>query len=213
MDHGQRPGLFRPVAPLILASGSPRRRELLAMLGLEFQVEPAPVLEPDPLPREAPGAYALRAARTKGRWVAERRPSFLVVAADTVVALDGEILGKPTSPPEAVSMLRRLCGREHRVHTGCYFALLERGVEETLAVESTVRLRRASTREMELYVATGEPMDKAGAYGVQGIGGWLVEEIRGSCSNVIGLPLSQLMGAMAAAGVLELREGGEPWRG
>lgn len=174
---------------LILASGSPRRRELLAQLGLRFSVRAVDVDE-TPRPGEAPEAYVLRLALEKaaaGAAAEATAPGTLVLAADTIVILDGELLGKPADAAEARQMLGRLAGREHQVATG---VALRQGERVASAVEvSTVRFLPMSAAEIAWYVATGEPMDKAGAYAIQGIGGLFIEALEGNFSNVVGLPL------------------------
>ena len=173
---------------IVLASQSPRRRELLQKLGFrDFAVCPADVDETVP-PGITPQALVRDLSRRKA--LALNAPGKVVIAADTVVALEGDILGKPRDEAEARSMLRRLSGREHQVYTGVTVALdgrAETGVEETL-----VRFRPLSDREIEAYLATGEPMDKAGAYGIQERGCLLVQGIRGDFFNVMGLPLGKL---------------------
>jgi septum formation protein len=172
--------------PLVLASGSPRRRELLEMLGLALVVDPADVDE-TPHADEDPVTYVARVAADKAAVVAARQVGALVLAADTTVTLAGEILGKPADAADAARMLARLAGREHAVHTAVAVAVGER-VE--LAVETTsVRFVALTDAEIDWYVATGEPLDKAGAYAIQGAGGLFVERIDGSASNVVGLPL------------------------
>jgi septum formation protein len=170
----------------VLASQSPRRRWLLASVGLEFDVRPADVDE-TPHPGEAPDAYAARVALDKARAVEAE----VVLAADTVVALDGTILTKAWSEPEAIAMLRRLSGRTHYVHTAV--ALVAAGIEHETIVTTEVRFRTLGDAEIRRYVASGEPMDKAGAYGIQGDGGALVAEVRGSYTNVVGLPLEETL--------------------
>lgn len=171
---------------LILASGSPRRRELLQGLGVEFTVRPVKVDE-SPLPGEKPKDHVLRLARTKSR--ARLGPGELVLAADTVVVIDGEILGKPSGTANARQMLRRLAGRRHAVLTGVCLVLgdNEQGVE---GVErSEVSMSDLSDEEIRWYVDTGEPLDKAGSYAIQGLGALLVSEVHGNYTNVVGLPL------------------------
>jgi septum formation protein len=182
---------------LILASASPRRRELLAGLGLRFTVRAAGVDE-TPRPGEAPAAYVLRLAREKAAAVAGPNPE-LVLAADTSVVVDGEILGKPEDEEDTRRMLRRLSGREHEVLTGV--ALLESGGSEAFHVEiSCVRMAALSEDEIAWYAATGEPRDKAGAYAVQGLGALFVETVRGNYSNVVGLPIPAVYRLFAALG-------------
>jgi septum formation protein len=170
---------------LVLASASPRRRELLAGLGLRFTVRPAGVDE-TPRDGEEPGAYVLRLAQEKAAVVA--RDGEIVLAADTTVVVDGEILGKPVDEEDARRMLRRLSGREHEVLTG--LALCEAGGRDASAVErSRVRMAALSEHEIAWYAATGEPLDKAGAYAIQGLGSLFVEAVAGNYSNVVGLPI------------------------
>jgi septum formation protein len=175
--------------PLVLASASPRRRELLDRLGLRFTVRAADVDE-TPRPGEVPADYVLRLAREKAGAVA--RPGELVLAADTTVVVDGEILGKPEDGADAVRMLRLLAGREHEVLTGV--AVVEAGEEGARRMASTVersavRMAPLSEEEIAWYVATGEPRDKAGAYAIQGLGALFVEAMAGNPSNVVGLPV------------------------
>ena len=174
----------------ILASGSPRRRELLRQLGLSFTVIPSTLEETNQCGME-PRRHATHYAREKAKEVAHRYPQQWVLAADTIVVVDEEILGKPLNVKEATAMLSRLSGRSHHVITGVCLLHAQFGVEESQAVETEVFMRRLSTADIEGYIATGEPMDKAGAYGIQGIGGCLVQRIEGSYSNVVGLPLCE----------------------
>ena len=176
---------------LILASASPRRKELLEKLDLHFTVCPADVDETR-LPEEDALSYPLRTAVKKALAVAEGKENAVVIAADTVVALDDEILGKPKTEAEAKEMLRRLAGREHIVITG--IGIVDTANHRTLsATEQTiVYFHPLEKEEIEAYVASGEPMDKAGAYGLQGKGSLLVRKIDGDYFNVMGLPLSKL---------------------
>ncbi len=182
---------------LVLASASPRRRELLGQLGLRFTVAAADIDE-TPHPAEAPEAYVLRLAREKARAVAGRFPGAWVLAADTTVVLGPELLGKPRDEAEARAMLARLSGRTHEVHTGV--ALAGRA-EEALVVRTRVTFRTLSAGEIAWYAGTGEPLDKAGAYAVQGKGGFLVAAVEGSPTNVIGLPLGETLALLERAGV------------
>jgi septum formation protein len=182
---------------LVLASASPRRRELLAGLGLQFTVRPADV---DETPREGedPGVYVLRLAQEKAAAVA-RDQEELVLAADTTVVVDGEILGKPSDEEDARRMLRRLSGREHEVLTG--IALCEAGRRDASSVErSRVRMAALSEDEIAWYAASGEPLDKAGAYAIQGLGSLFVEAVAGNYSNVVGLPVPAVYRLFAALG-------------
>ncbi len=168
---------------LVLASGSPRRRELLGRLGLVFDVVPADIDE-TPRAGERPLELVRRLAEAKARAVTGDP----VLAADTIVEVDGEVLGKPTDADDARRMLRRLSGRSHRVHTG---VAVRSGDRLGVAVETTaVMFTPLAPGAIEWYLGTGEPFDKAGAYAVQGAGGIFVETIRGSVSNVVGLPLT-----------------------
>jgi septum formation protein len=183
---------------LVLASASPRRRELLARAGVRFEVVPSRVKE-EPLAGESPRALAQRLAREKVLDVARRFPASprrLVLGADTIVVLDGAVLGKPLDPEHAVEMLRRLAGRTHRVLTAVAVVATDRLEPRSLCVESTVVMREAADAELRAYVATGEPLDKAGSYAAQGEGRRFVERIDGSESNVIGLPLEETLGLL-----------------
>lgn len=182
---------------LVLASASPRRRDLLGQLGLRFTVAAAD-LDESPRVGEAPEAYVLRLAREKAQAVAGRFPGAWVLAADTTVVLGMELLGKPRDEAEARDMLSRLSGRTHEVHTGV--ALAGRA-DEALVVRTRVTFRSLSAGEIAWYAGTGEPLDKAGAYAIQGKGGFLVAAIEGSPTNVIGLPLGETLALLTRAGV------------
>jgi nucleoside triphosphate pyrophosphatase len=183
----------RDDAVLVLASGSPRRRQLLEMLEIPVLVQSSAVQE-IPLPREAPLAYARRLARDKARAV----PGELVLGADTIVVVDGEILEKPHDAEDAVAMLRRLQGRRHEVITAV--CLVAHGVEYEATDTTAVHFRPADDAWLAAYVATGEPMDKAGAYGIQGFGAALVERIEGDFFSVMGLPVRLVIDLLARAG-------------
>ncbi|MHB1349216.1 MAG: septum formation protein Maf [Desulfobulbus sp.] len=182
--------LFTTVAPLILASSSPRRRQMLQTMGLSFTVVPAAVDE-TPLPGEPPPDFAHRMASAKAQTVATRNPDSWILAADTVVTLDGLILGKPRDRKEALTILRRLSGRTHQVVSAISLCSPARGVAHTETDTTGVSFIAAPDELLAAYVATGEPMDKAGAYGIQGAGAFLVRRIEGSCANVIGLPIDR----------------------
>lgn len=182
---------------LILASQSPRRRELLAQMGLRFTVHAADIDETmDPgLPA---GQEVARVSRAKALAVA-RGPEDVVIAADTVVVCQGKILGKPHTPERAVEMLELLSGRDHQVLTGC---TVLRGETVLSHLETThLYFRPLSAEEIAAYVATGEPLDKAGAYGIQGLGGLFVRRLEGDYYNVMGLPLCALTGLLRQVGV------------
>lgn len=179
--------------PIYLASGSPRRRELLNQIGVPIERIGSEVDE-TPLAGEGAHAYVLRLARAKAEaGLAAMRsaglPPRLLLAADTTVALDDAILGKPLDAADAAAMLARLSGRSHEVLTAV--ALTDGERVETALSASTVRFRALTAAEIAAYVASGEPLDKAGSYGAQGLGAVLVEEIRGSFSGVVGLPLCE----------------------
>jgi len=181
---------------LVLASASPRRRALLEQLGVPLQIDP-PHLDEQVRPGEPPGTYVLRLAREKAGAVGARHPGATVLAADTSVVLDGTVLGKPGNADEALAMLRALAGRSHQVLTAVAVA----GAGERL-VTATVTFAAATEAALRWYVSTGEPMDKAGAYAVQGIGGFLVERIEGSHSAVVGLPLVETLALLRDAGYI-----------
>jgi septum formation protein len=202
-------GAFETLVPLILASESPRRRELLSSLGLVFEVVPSNGNEPPAGPSETPAAYALRLAEQKAREVAARFPGRAVLGADTVVAVQGELLGKPRDPADAKRMLALLAGRSHEVVTGCCLILPD-GSAQHLAESTAVTMRPASQAELLAYAATGEPADKAGAYAIQGLGGFLVERIQGSASNVVGLPLSRVSRLLLERGIIAARRPAAP---
>ncbi|MBI2877724.1 MAG: septum formation inhibitor Maf [Candidatus Tectomicrobia bacterium] len=186
--------------PLILASASPRRKELLKQIGVECWVVPSEI-EEEQLPGEDPVRYALRLATDKAREVAGRYPSRLVLGADTIVLLDQAILEKPLTRPRARQMLRQLSGRENVVITAFALVLQERDLLIRRWVETRVKMKALTEREIEGYLDTGEPLDKAGAYGIQGKGVLLVESIQGCYTNVVGLPLPALAEALGEIGI------------
>lgn len=182
---------------IVLASASPRRAELLKQIGLSLHVRPADIDE-TPKPGESALQYVERLAREKAGAVAAEHPDAIVIGSDTSVVLAGRILGKPVDRQDAAEMLRRLSGRTHQVMTAVAVAIA--GRVESCVVTTDVRFRHLSDDETEAYVATGEPMDKAGGYGIQGRGGIFVEELRGSYSAVVGLPLQETAELLAGAG-------------
>lgn len=190
---------------LILASGSPRRRELLQMLGIAFEVRPSHIPEVQQ-PGEAPVAYAERLAREKALSV----PGDLVLGADTTVLLDGGLLEKPQDAADALRILRTLQGRTHEVITSV--ALAARGRVGQATDITRVTFRPADDDDLRAYIATGEPMDKAGAYGIQGYGAALVERIEGDFFGVMGLPVRLVLRLLEEAG-FPYRYGGEGGRG
>ena len=187
-------------ARLVLASASPRRRDILATLGLAFEAIAADVDE-TPRAQEPPAVLARRLAATKARAVAAREPGAFVLGADTVVVIDGEVLNKPADDADARAMVGRLGGRWHEVVTGVALARGETQLE-ALDVRTRVRFRALSPDTVARYVATGEGRDKAGAYAVQGIGAGLVERIDGSYANVVGLPACETLQLLSRHGAL-----------
>ena len=174
----------------VLASGSPRRRELLAQLGLEFAIDP-PDIDETPYAGERPVPYVRRLALGKAMATAGRYSrDTIVIAADTTVALGEQILGKPIDADDAAAMLRSLSGTIHEVHTGLAVARGEDFIVESAT--TTIQMATFGEREIAWYIGTGEPFDKAGAYAIQGAGGVFVECVQGSVSNVIGLPMTLL---------------------
>jgi septum formation protein len=191
---------------LILASSSPRRQELLREIGIPFQVQAANIDE-DQIMGEVPSAYALRLAREKAQVVAMHYPQSYVLGADTIVVVDGEVLGKPKDQGEAVRMLRLLSGRGHEVITAV--SLVAPGtvapgtLAETRASTTKVYFRELAEDEIQRYVAGGEPMDKAGAYAIQGGASRWADRIEGEFSNVVGLPLSLVTDMLRTTGLMK----------
>ena len=184
----------------ILASASPRRRELLASIGLDFDVLPSHV--PEVLREgEAPEEYVARLSRDKAEALATAHPARWVIAADTTVLLGQELLEKPADPADAARMLGAIAGKTHIVYTGVTLQNVERQYRETRVAETEVRMLPLTAAEIDWYVQTGEPLDKAGAYAAQGIGGVFIESIHGSYSNVVGLPLATLYQMLRRAGI------------
>ena len=187
--------LLTTTGKLILASGSPRRKTLLQDLGLEFEVIAAQV-EEKPRAGEKPEDFVLRAASDKAGAVSYDNPASWVLGADTVVMHGGRILGKPGDGEEALSVLLALSGQKHLVHTGFCLANVKKQVSVSRLVTTEVYFSSFSEEIAAAYVASREPLDKAGAYGIQGAGGVLVEKINGSYSNVVGLPLVEVIQEM-----------------
>jgi septum formation protein len=193
----------------ILASASPRRRELLASIGLEFEVKPSnvPEVRQD---GEAPEEYVARLSRDKANALAEQHPSEWIIAADTTVLLGEELLEKPVDARDAERMLATIAGKTHIVYTGVTLENAGRGYRDTRVAESEVRMLPLERNEIEWYVRTGEPLDKAGAYAVQGIGAMFIDSIHGSYTNVVGLPLATLFQMLRRAGIDPLSDRPEP---
>ena len=193
----------------ILASASPRRRELLASIGLEFDVKPSnvPEVRQD---GEAPEEYVARLSRDKANALAAQHPNDWIIAADTTVLLGDELLEKPVDAQDAARMLATIAGKTHIVYTGVTLENASRGYRDTRVAKSEVRMLPLDAREIEWYVRTGEPLDKAGAYAVQGIGAMFIDSIHGSYTNVVGLPLATLFQMLRKAGIDPLSDQPEP---
>jgi len=190
----------------ILASASPRRRKLLGEMGLTFSVVPSDIDE-EYHQGESVRDHVMRLSREKAQAVSTGNPDAWVLGADTIVIIDGKVLGKPGSPEEARAMLKSLSGREHRVITG--FAIVKKSMHIIIndAVESLVVFKTLLEDEVEWYVRTDEPYDKAGAYAVQGKAAFFIKEIRGSYTNVVGLPLCEVVSALKGVGAVAFQKG------
>lgn len=193
--------MIQPVLPLILASGSPRRRELLDLMGLTYTVETPDV---DESFSGRPSETVMEISRRKAAAVAARHSDSIIIAADTLVFADGA-LGKPHTPERAKEMLRSLAGNWHHVYTGITVINTRSGRILRNVDKTRVHLVPMTEQEIDSYVATGEPLDKAGAYGIQGMGGMFVDRIDGSYSNVVGLPMSMLRIMLAQVGGVDER--------
>ena len=193
--------MIQPVLPLILASGPPRRRELLDLMGLTYTVETPDV---DESFSGRPSETVMEISRRKAAAVAARHSDSIIIAADTLVFADGA-LGKPHTPERAKEMLRSLAGNWHHVYTGITVINTRSGRVLRNVDKTRVHLVPMTEQEIDAYVATGEPLDKAGAYGIQGMGGMFVDRIDGSYSNVVGLPMSMLRIMLAQVGGVDER--------
>ena len=185
--------------PIVLASASPGRREVLRRTGLPFSVDPSDCDES--LDAATPEEHVMTLAMRKAFAVAARHPDCVIIGADSVVELDGDILGKPGSSADARRMLARLAGRSHRLLTG--IAIVDSGSGKTYqGIEATVvHLRALTDEQLDAYVASGEPMGKAGSYELQGLGAAIIDRIEGDFANVVGLPIAHLAGALEDFGV------------
>lgn len=182
---------------LVLASASPRRKELLKQIGVQFSVRPVDICE-DVIAGESPFDYVSRLAEEKAR-ACNIKGDEVVLGSDTTVVLDGRIIGKPECKAQSIEILKALSGKTHQVLTAV--ALIGKEQSNVVVVETDVTLRDISLRECESYWLTGEPIDKAGSYGIQGFGAVFVDRIEGSYSSVVGLPLSQTAELLKVAGV------------
>jgi len=188
---------------LILASKSPRRRYLLEKTGLEFTVIPSKVDENAAI-LSAPESYVKSLAEAKAGDISSRYPDSWIIGADTVVFIDNTILGKPASRDEAQAMLKRLSAKTHQVHTG--YCICRKTTDHFISecVTTDVSFKKLSVKEIDWYINSGEPFDKAGAYAIQGLGTFLVKRINGSYSNVVGLPVCEVLEYLIKEGVVEL---------
>ncbi|MCD6138700.1 MAG: septum formation inhibitor Maf [Deltaproteobacteria bacterium] len=191
-----------PVHHLILASTSPRRRDLLMQAGLTFRVIPATVDENSVCPG-SPEKHVRQLARAKAEEVSEHYPESWVIGADTIVIIDGEALGKPKTKAEAGRMLETLSGKTHRVLTGYCICCRKKKRTFCDVVETEVLFKELTKKEINWYIGTGEPFDKAGGYAVQGLGIFMVKRIQGSYTNVVGLPVCEVIDYLYKEGVIE----------
>ena len=190
---------------LILASKSPRRRYLLQKAGLEFTVIPSKVDE-QAVVLSDPESYVKRLAEAKAADIADRYPESWVIGADTVVFIDGTILGKPASREQAEAMLKRLSAKTHQVHTGYCICRQATGHFFSECVTPDVNFKQLSAQEIDWYIHSGEPFDKAGAYAIQGLGTFLVKRINGSYTNVVGLPVCEVLEHLIKEGAVVLEK-------
>lgn len=191
----------------ILASQSPRRRELLASIGLTFDVMPSDVPEVHQ-PGESPEEYVARLSRDKAAVIAAKHEDAWIIAADTTVLLGEELLEKPVDEDDAKRMLATIAGKTHIVYSAVTLQNVSRGWRDTRVAETEVRMLPLDASDIAWYVSTGEPLDKAGAYAAQGLGGMFIDSIHGSYTNVVGLPLALLFRMLRRAGIDVLRESG-----
>ena len=198
---------YRPVSDemIILASSSPRRRQLLEIVRVPFKVISPQIVE-EKFQGESPREYVARLARAKATEVGKEVKDRWILGADTIVLIDGEVLGKPRNEKEAYSMLKKLSGKRHAVMTGFFIYHPENNQSEGDVVESLVKIKNLDEKEIKGYIKTGEPFDKAGGYAVQGIGMFMIEEIVGSYTNVIGLPVCEVIEALRRVGAIRFLE-------
>ena len=201
-----------PHPRLILASSSPRRDALMRVVGVRFRVVPSRVDEV-PAPGESPRRFVRRAAREKGEEVAKRFPRSFVLAADTIVVVDGTILGKPRDAKDGARMLAMLAGRQHLVHTAVCLLRAEDGYRDEGVETTRVAFRNLSREEIAAYVRTKEAGDKAGAYAAQGAGNLLIDRIAGSYTNVVGLPMTRVVAMLKRAKLIAVSRNGPGWYG
>ncbi len=193
--------IYKTIKPLILGSGSPRRKDLLQSAGLDFKIKPATCEEPKPYLGQDPEQYAVQMAIMKAENVANSNPENFVVGSDTIVVRDNDILGKPVDREKAFQMLSSLCGRKHKVISGCAFISPD-GEQTSYAVSTDVEFIKFNEAAIRAYANCGEPDDKAGAYAIQGQGAFLIKGICGSYTNVVGLPLARVLETLVQWGVV-----------
>jgi septum formation protein len=192
--------------PLILASQSPRRRYLLEQAGLTFGVIPSHFDE-DAVQLADPEDYVKTLAVAKADEVARKYPDSWVIGADTIVTIDNAVLGKPTTPDDARQMLERLSGQSHFVYTGYAIVCVNKTTRISDAIKTVVQFKVLNKEEIDWYIQTGEPFDKAGAYAIQGLGTFLVRRINGSYTNVVGLPVCEVIEVLLRLGVVHMNSG------
>lgn len=200
--------IFENKKTIVLASASPRRQVFLQELGLRFSVIPTSIDE-SPNERESALDFAQRMARTKAESIGKQWPEAAIIGADTIISLAGEILGKPENPEDALRILLQLQGTSHQVITALCLCCPREELLETMAKTTTVTFGRFPREVLEAYIRCGEPLDKAGAYAIQGKGGFLVQRINGSCSNVIGLPMHDLVRLLLLHNIISPQRTGE----
>lgn len=191
---------------LILASKSPRRRYLLEQAGLKFRVIPS-TLDENSMPLSSPESYVRRLAEAKAKEISQRYPESWVIGADTVVFIDNTMLGKPASRADAHKMLKNLSGKTHQVLTGYCLSCMATGRLFSETIKTDVCFKKLTDLEINWYINSGEPFDKAGAYAIQGIGTFLVKRINGSYTNVVGLPVCELLELLIEEGIVDLTNG------
>lgn len=190
---------------LILASASPRRRQLLKSIGLKFKTFPAQVNE-DYIKGESPIRHVRRLAQKKAELIAVKYPNAWVLGADTIVVIDGQILGKPKNELQARNMLQKLSGRIHKVYTGFTITCKAADIRKTKVIQSSVQFKKLSKEELKWYTSCEEPYDKAGGYAAQEKGASFIKAVRGSYTNVIGLPLCEVLDELKRLGAIEFRQ-------
>ena len=194
--------LIDPGIPLVLASNSPRRSFLIKQIGIPFEAI-GTTIKQEILPHESPRDHVQRLAEEKAESIASLRPRQWIIGADTIVLVNGDVLGKPRDPSDARRMLRTISGRQHQVMTAFCIRNKSLGARSLGVVQTDVIIKELSSQEINAYISTGEPMDKAGAYGAQGIGSFLIREIRGSYTNVVGLPTREVVEELLQLGVIQ----------